>query len=135
MSNNEIFLEHPAGVFDTALDALTDAINRLDQLQDEDRWLTFSGQGQGGRRDSYYIVDLPIRDRSINVGDRDTDLRAVLVDAGLDGTSVKASMESGIIQIPHADHKQFAVFLDALFRHYGIRPWDDQEDYAIGAEW
>ena len=135
MPNDDIFLEHPTGRFGSSLDALIDAIERLDQVQEKERWLTFSGQGQGHRLDSYNFVDLPIRIRSINVGDRTTDLAAVLSDAALDSEAVDASYQDGIINLPLADHRQFAAFLDALFRHYGVRPWDDQDDYAVGAEW
>ena len=132
---DDIFMEHPDGTFANALYALTDAIRRLDDLAEHDLWLTLSGQGQGGRLDSYFIVDLPVLGRNIKTGGRDTDLQSVLENGGAELSGLHPTISNDTIALPNSTSQQFAIFLDALFRHYGIRPWDDQDDYAIGAEW
>jgi len=46
------FMEHPTGEFPDAALAMESAIERLRSLDRWDRWITFCGQGQGGRVDS-----------------------------------------------------------------------------------
>jgi len=128
------FLEHPTGAFATAVDAMTDAINRLMSGDQCDRWFTFSAQGQGSQPDSYHIVDLPVKRRSVDVGGRDVDLYSMLSRAGLDGSDLGASRTNTVIELPRATAVQFARFLDCLFRHLGIHPFDGEDDYAVGAE-
>jgi hypothetical protein len=47
------FMEHPSGDFETAVDAMADAIKRLRALPEWDKWITFHAQGMGSRVDSY----------------------------------------------------------------------------------
>ena len=40
------------------------------------------------------------------------------------------------VRVAGASPEQFAALLDALFRsQLGVRPFEDEEDYAVGAEW
>jgi hypothetical protein len=44
--------------------------------------------------------------------------------------------EGTLYSMAAATPEQAARVLDALFRHhFGIRPFPDEQDYAIGAEW
>jgi len=132
------FMEHPSDKDETAVDAMTDAITRLRQLQDWDRWIAFSAQGQGGRVDSYHFAELKLLGDKIDAGtmvlDADKALRVAALDKA--GVEVFRSAEGHIV-LRRFSPRQVAVFMDALFRgQMGIRPHDGEgDDYAIGAEW
>ena len=134
-TNAEPFMEHPCGQFATAVDAMTDAIKRLRKLKQWDEWITFSASGQGSRPDTYDIVDVLVRAQSVNIGGQPVDLDAVLSRAGLSRSKVQHAYEMGIIELRHTTPGQFARFLDSLFYHLGIRPFEDEADYAVGVEW
>ncbi len=55
------FLVHPSGDFETAVDAMADAIKRLRALPEWDKWITFQAQGEGGRVDSYHFAAIRMR--------------------------------------------------------------------------
>jgi hypothetical protein len=44
--------------------------------------------------------------------------------------------EGALYSMAGATPEEAARFLDTLFRyHFGIRPFPEEQDYAIGAEW
>src|ERR1700723_125684 len=45
------FMEHPSGEFETAVDAMADAIKRLRALPSWEKWINFNAQGMGHRVD------------------------------------------------------------------------------------
>ena len=131
------FMEHPSGEHKTAVDAMEWAIARLQSIRERDRWLTFSAQGQGHRVDSYHFAELKLRGHEIDPGEAALDIEVALREAGLDraALSVERSPE-GYLVLRRFSARQFAAFMDALFRgQMGIRPHEGESDYAIGAEW
>ena len=62
------FMEHPSGRFETAVDAIADAIKRLRGLPEWNRWITFTAQGMGGRVDSYHLAAIRMRQDDIRLG-------------------------------------------------------------------
>ncbi len=55
------FMEHPSGEFETAVDAMADAIKRLRALPEWDKWITFHAQGMGPRVDTYHFAAIRMR--------------------------------------------------------------------------
>lgn len=131
------FMEHPSGEFDSALAAITVAMERLRAMGPTDKWITFSGQGEGHRPDAYHIEDVPFRGTTFDLHGQAVDLDSVMRAAGLNMAKVGADRDSeGKISLPKATPTELARFLDALFRvHLGIKPFDGENDYAVGAEW
>lgn len=130
------FMEFPSDDYRSALDAMTDAFTRLQSGHFGDRWITFSGQGKGHDEDSDTFEDILVRGNTFDLRGQTPDLPALLRFAGLDG-QVRAQPDAdGMITLANATPEQLARFLDAIFRqHYGIRAHDDEDDYAVGAEW
>jgi ankyrin repeat protein len=137
-ANHEIpFMEHPSGEYETSLEAITSAMERLFKLEKWDRWITFGGQGQGSREDSYYCVDVQMLNHTFRIGAEEVNVEEIIDFADLDkNLKVEYDKKKGEITLPEATPNQQARFLDALFRkHFGIKPFDDEDDYAVGAEW
>jgi len=131
------FMEHPTGEFDTAFQAIRSAMQRLDQMDMGDRWIDFCGQGQGANPELTQIESVLFNGRSFDLSGQTVDLKTILASTGLTpaGTKVETSPD-GKITLPDANPEQLARFLDALFqKHFGIKPFKDEEDYSVGAEW
>jgi hypothetical protein len=129
------FMEHPTGDFDSALDAMEDAVKRLRKLSNWDRWITFSAQGEGDTPESYEFADVRmLRDR-LDAGDRPLDVALVVQAAHAGSASLVA--EGKHYSVAAASPREVAQILDAIFRHhFGLRPFaDEDDDYAVGAEW
>jgi len=130
------FMEHPTGEHSNALQAIKSAIKRLYKLKNWDKWIIFSAQGQGSSPESYHIENVHMLGHTFDIGDREIDLDAILRFAGLNNEILSISVTNGKISIAKATPDQLAVFLDALFQKgLGIRPFEDDNDYAVGAEW
>lgn len=131
------FLEHPSGEFVTALLAIRSAMERLEREGMGGRWIIFSAQGQGGDIDSCRMSDVPFSGCAFDLSGQTLELEAVLESAGLGDAGLAIDCEpNGKVSLPGATPEQLARFLDALFRtHFGIRPFDGEEDYGVGAEW
>jgi len=128
-------MEHPTGDFDSAVDAMEDAVKRLRKLPNWDRWIAFSAQGEGNGPDSYEFAEVRmLRDR-LDAGDRPLDVARVVQAARAGPTSLVA--EGGHNSVAAASPREVAQILDAIFRHhFGLRPFADEgDDYAVGAEW
>jgi len=131
------FMEHSEGEYASTLEAIRSAMQRLDQMDMAGRWITFSGQGQGSRPQSYQIEEVPFSGRTFDLKSQNVDVQSVLGSAGLAdaGLSVEASPD-GKVTLPNASPDQLARFLDALFReHFGIKPCEGEGEYAVSAEW
>lgn len=131
------FMEHPSGKFSTAQEAMASAFARLDSPDMRDRWIVFSGQGQGSRPDAYHIVDVRYSARTFDLGDATVDVLAALSGAGLDPASVGLEqLTDGSVKLAKATPTELAKFLNSLLTgQMGIRPFDGEDDYAVGAEW
>ena len=128
------FMEHPAGDFKSAVDAMADAIKRLRALPEWNDWITFCAQGMGHDEDSEQHAEIRMRGDELQL-DEPIDAELVTRHAGVPQsglTTVGANYSVGRASPPEA-----ARIMDAIFRnHLGIRPFPDQrDDYAVGAEW
>lgn len=129
-------MEHPTGRFPTALAAMTDTVERLRALGERTRWITFSAQGQGAGREAYHFADLRLLGDEIDLLGHEVDLEAVLRLAGLEGAGLQIERGAGGLRVNNGTPAQMARLLDALYRGaLGVRPFDGDDDYAVGAEW
>lgn len=131
---NAPFMEHPTGDFESAVDAMADAIKRLRALPQWDNWITFSAQGMGHDEDSERHAEVRLRRDELQL-DESIDPDLVTRQAGVPRSSLTAAGDT--YSIAPASPAEAARILDAIFRHpLGIRPFPDEEDdYAVGAEW
>jgi hypothetical protein len=129
----EPFLEHPTGEHETAIDAMADVISRLRGLPDEKRWLTLCAQGEGSSPDSVHAEEIRLRRDRLEI-DGGVDIAKILEQAKAPPHALVADQQ--LYSIAGATPKEAALILDAVFReHLGIRPFADEGDYAMGAEW
>ena len=131
------FMEHPTGQFDTAIQAIRSAMQRLDQMDMATRWIDFCAQGQGATPESIQIETVPFNGRTFDLRGETIDPKSILDSTGLTLAGVVAETScDGKITLSNATPEQLALFLDALFqKHFGIQPFPDEQDYAVGAEW
>jgi hypothetical protein len=135
-SEKRPFMEHPTGEYNNALEAIASAIKRLYKLKKWDKWITFSAQGKGSSPESYHVESVHMLGHTFDVGDHKIDLNAILQFAGLNDDNLLVTIENGKISFLKATPDQLAKFLDSLFRKgLDICPFDDADDYAVGAEW
>jgi hypothetical protein len=135
-SMDQPFIEHPSGDFETAVEAMADAIKRLQALPEWDKWITFHAQGMGDSVDSYHFAAIRMRRGEIAFEKPlDVDIQKVTKQAGVPEPSL--SKTEGGYSVAKATPIQAARIMDVIFRQYlGIRPHTGEEDdYAIGAEW
>ena len=129
------FMEYPSDDYDSSLQAMTSAFERLKSGGYTDRWITFSGQGKGHDEDSDQVEEVNVRGNTLDLRGQTLDLPALLQFAKMQGQIVDVDSE-GMVTLPNATPEQMARFLDAVFqKHFGIHPHDDEDDYAVGAEW
>jgi hypothetical protein len=129
-------MEYPSDEYASSLDAMTSAIARLKTGGHGDRWITFSAQGQGHGDDSYQSEEVKLRGNTFDLRSQKLDVPALLQFGKLQGQIEVQSDSDGMITLPGATPEQLARFLDAVFqKHFGIQPHDDENDYAVGAEW
>ena len=128
-------MEHPTGDFDSAAEAMGDAIARLRREPEWPGAIVFGAQGYGGKPDTYQIAEVRLLRHSLSVDDGPLDLPAIRAAARVSAMAIvpvgtEYSLES-------ATPSEAASILDAIFRrHYGLRPFPDEgDDYAVGAEW
>ena len=129
------FMEHPTGKFAIAIDAMEEAISRLRALAEWNQWITFCAQGEGPSPESIHFAEVRLLsdlleiDAPVNVAKISAQAkvgRHALVEAGMSRYSIAS-----------ATPREAAQILDAIFRHQlGIQPFpDEDDDYAVGAEW
>jgi hypothetical protein len=129
------FMEHPTGDFNSAVAAMEDAIRRLRQLPKWDQWITISAQGEGNGPDSYEFFEVRMRSDKLDVGEKPLNISQIIEAAGTEASSLVA--EGAQYSVAAASPAEAARILDAIFRdHFGLRPFpDEDDDYAVGAEW
>jgi hypothetical protein len=129
------FMEHPTGDFDSAVEAMADAVTRLRKLPKWDGWITFSAQGEGHRPDSYEFAEIRMLRDKLDVGDRPLDVSQVVQAARTGASSLVA--DGAQYSVAAASPQEVARILDTIFRHhFALRPFADEgDDYAVGAEW
>jgi hypothetical protein len=128
-------MEHPTGEFDSALDAMEDAVTRLRELKGWEQWITFCAQGEGQTSDCYEFAEIRMLGDKLEVGGKPLDV-ARIAEAARTGSAALAGDGSNY-SVAAASPREVAQIFDAIFRHhYHIRPFADEEnDYAVGAEW
>lgn len=129
------FMEHPTGEFASAIAAMEDAIQRLCSLPHWENWITFAAQGEDNGTDSYAFAEARLLGDKLDIGNKPLDISHIIQQAQVEDTSLTAY--GSHYSIASASPAQAARILDAVFRHhFGIRPFSDEEDdYAVGAEW
>ncbi len=129
------FMEHPDGNFDSAVAAMEDAVLRLRELRNWDQWITFCGQGEGHRHESYEVADVRMLRDKLDVGENPLDVPRIVEIASTGASSLVA--DGTHYSVAAASPREVAQILDAIFRHhFHIRPWTNEgDDYAIGVEW
>jgi len=110
------------------------AISGLGALPEWNRWITFCAQGEASEPDTYHFAEVrllgEILDTAIQV-----DIPRITSAAKVPNR-VLTRVEGGHYSIAGATPREAAQVLDALFRHaLGIRPFHDEDDYAVGVEW
>jgi hypothetical protein len=129
------FMEYPSDDYNTSLQAITSAFQRLKSGGYGDRWITFSAQGKGHDEDSDQVEDVNVRGNTLDLRGQTLDVPALLRFAKMQGQIVDVDSE-GMVTLPNATPEQMARYLDAVFQqHFKIHPHDDESDYAVGAEW
>lgn len=130
----EPFMEHPTGDFETAVDALADAITRLRALPQWTDWITFCAQGVGDTMDDYQTAELSMRQDEIRL-DSALDPESITRAAEVPADNLQRSGSN--YSLATASPENAARIIDTIFRqHLGIRPYpDEDDDYAVGAEW
>ena len=128
-------MEHPTGKFDSAVEAMEDAVRRLRALPNWDRWITFSAQGEGHDPDSYQFAEVRMRRDKLDVGSKPLDVPRIIQTAHTGAASLVA--DAAQYSVAAASPREVAQLLDAIYRqHFGLRPFADEgDDYAVGAEW
>jgi|SRR3954467_10836432 hypothetical protein len=130
------FMEYPSDDYESSLQAMTSAFERLRSGGYADRWITFSGQGKGHDEDSDQIEEVNVRGNTLDLRGEKLDLPALVQFSKLQDKVEIAIDPDGMVTLPNATPEQMARFLDAVFqKHFGIHPHDDEKDYAVGAEW
>jgi len=128
-------MEHPTGDFDSAVEAMEDAVRRLRELRSWERWITFGAQGEGQGSESYEFAEVRMLGDRLDVGDRPLEIPRVVQAARTGAASLVA--DGAHYSVAAATPREVAQILDAIFRHhFGLRPFaDEDDDYAVGAEW
>lgn len=128
-------MEHPTGDFDNALEAMTDAVTRLRALPDWSAWITFAAQGMGHRPESYEFSEVRLLGTALDVGDSPLDIASVCSAAAIPESCLALSGSHYVASA--LTPRRTAQLLDAIFRTHGhIKPFpDEDDDYAVGAEW
>jgi hypothetical protein len=134
-SSSEPFMEHPTGEFATAIEAMEDAVRRLRALAPRERWISFSAQGAGQDADSYEFAEIRMLGHQLDVGETPLDVARIVQTAGVGASALVRDGEQ--YSVAGASPREVAQILDAIFRdHCGLRPQaDEDDDYAVGAEW
>jgi hypothetical protein len=134
--DDQPFMEYPSDDYESSLQAMTSAFERLKSGGYVDRWITFCGQGKGHDEDSDQVEEVNVRGNTLDLRGEKLDLPALLQFAKLQDKVEVAIDPDGMVTLRGATPEQMARFLDAVFqKHFGIHPHDDENDYAVGAEW
>ena len=128
-------MEHPTGEFDSAIDAMEDAVRRLRDLPKWEQWITFSAQGEGIEPDSYEFAEVRMLRDKLDVGGKPLDVSRIVQAAQTSASSLVA--DGAQYSVAAASPCEVAQIFDAIFRqHFDLRPFADEgDDYAVGAEW
>ncbi len=129
------FMEHPTGSFDNAVAAMADSVARLRALPVWDRWITFTAQGVGHRPDSFRCAEIRLLGSTLAIDAPPINLPLIRKAARVSSTALVT--QGSQYSVSHVSPEQAAHILDAIFRHHlGIQPFPDEDnDYAVGAEW
>ena len=128
-------MEHPTDDFDSAAEAMEEAVRRLRELPSWEKWITFSAQGEAQGPDSYEFAEIRMLGDRLDVGDKPLDVSRAVQTARTGASSLVAN--GAHYSVAAASPREVAQLLDTIFRHhFDIRPFaDESDDYAVGAEW
>ncbi len=133
--SNAPFMEHPTGEYATAVDAMEAAISRLRALPEWKQWITFCAQGKGSSPDNIHFAEIHLLSDVLEVGTT-LDIAEIAAQAKVNRLALTKA-EKTRYSIAGATAREAARILDVLFRsQLGIHPFSDEDnDYAVGAEW
>ena len=83
-------MEHPTGEFDSAVEAIEDAVYRLRKLSNWEKWITLSAQGGGHTPDSYVFFEVRMFRDKLDIGEKPLDMPRILAVAGIGPSSLVA---------------------------------------------
>lgn len=127
------FLEHPTGEHESAVDAIEHTIRKLRALPNWTQWITLCAQGAGASDENIHCAEVRILKDKLDIGGS-VNVADITSIAEVNGKCIVP--EATLYSIAAATPEEAARVLDALFRHhFGIRPFPEEQDYAIGAEW
>jgi hypothetical protein len=110
------------------------AISRLRALPEWNRWITFCAQGEGSEPDTYHVAEVRLLGEVLEIGNQ-VDIPGITSAAKVP-IRVLTKIEGRRYSIGGSTPREAAQLLDALFRDVlGIRPFLDEDDYAVGVEW
>jgi hypothetical protein len=114
---------------------MEDAVGRLRALPIWERWITFTAQGAGHRPDAVQCAEVRLLGGTLDVGSLPLDVPRIIGAAGARDVSLVS--QGQYYSVAEASPREVAHILDSVFRHHlGIRPFaDENDDYAVGAEW
>jgi hypothetical protein len=129
-------VEFPDDVLTSVKQAISEAISRIRSADASQRWAVLSAQGEGARADSYRIREVRFRADVLDFGEAVPELLDLARDAGVDPSAIEPRPDGTTARVARASAPAVADLLDAVFRrHFEIRPFDGEPDYAFGAEW
>src|SRR5579871_278382 len=83
--DGEPFMEYPSDDYDSSLEAMTSAFERLKTSSRGDCWITFCAQGKGHDEDSCQSEDLLVRNNTLDLRGQKLDVPGLLQFGELQG--------------------------------------------------
>lgn len=128
-------VEHPGGDFDTAVDAITQAIARIRDPAFAGRTISLSAQGSSGGSEASSFASIQWRDGTFTFAEPVAELDALCRAAGMAPTEFTVDRRNCTLTAPTVDAPRLAGLIDRIFRtRFDIRPFAGETDYAFGAE-
>lgn len=131
---NAPFVEYPDGELKSAREALERGL-QVYRRQGAGRPALISWQGQGGRVDSYHIVDLHLIGDIVSFREAPLDLERACEMEGV-GFNLLRQPVATDLSIAALSEKDAAALIEALLvKHVGVKPFEDSGDFCIGFEY
>jgi hypothetical protein len=129
------FLEHPSGEHANAEAALIDAMERLDELGEVERWIRISGQGRGQTDETYVVRDVAYRDGILDLTVDKRELDRLTKSMRISSDQVQRD-DNERLDLTRLTPSERGAFLNQVFlTHFGLKPTRRGRDYAVAVEW
>jgi hypothetical protein len=128
------FVEYPDGSLKSASEALEQGL-RVYRREGGGRRAFISWQGQGGRVDSYHIVELGLVGDVVSFREAPIDLERACRAEGFAFDLLRQPVRTEL-NIASLSEKDAATLIEALLvKHVGMKPWEDSHDFCVGFEY